>query len=79
MADPKNTMTPTDYYYTDAYSSSSTCGSPPGSTNTYLTKITDAAGFTQTFSNCYVDGQLQTSTDRNSNTTTYYYGENKPS
>jgi RHS repeat-associated protein len=70
--DPANHTT--DYYYADEYSSA--CGSPPGTTDAYLTEIRDAKGFTQTFTYRYCDGQLNTATDRNNQTTDYFYGEN---
>jgi RHS repeat-associated protein len=62
----------TSYSYNDDFTA---CGSPSGSTNAYLTKITDAKAFTQTFAYRYCDGQLASATDRNSQTTTYAYAD----
>ena len=59
----------TTYLYTDAYSS----GTPPGATNAYLTKITDALGHSTTFTYAYSDGQVTASTDPNSQVTRYKY------
>jgi YD repeat-containing protein len=70
MADPKGNST--GYSYTDAFP---VCGSPSGSTNAYVTKITDAKGFTQSFTYRYCDGQLNTAIDRNTQTTTYSYAD----
>ena len=64
MSDPKSN--PTQYSYADAFQA---CGSAPGNTNAYLTKITNAKGFTQSFTYRYCDGQLNSSTDRNTQPT----------
>jgi RHS repeat-associated protein len=69
MHDPNGN--PTSYSYADDYSS----GSPPGQTNAYLTKITDALNFTQTFSYSYAAGEVTSSTDRNQKTTNYAYND----
>ncbi|MGD0224645.1 MAG: RHS repeat-associated core domain-containing protein [Terriglobia bacterium] len=68
MKDPKTNST--TYSYTDSFAG---CGSASGSTNAYLTTITDAKGFTQSFTYRYCDGQLNSATDRNSKTTSYSY------
>jgi RHS repeat-associated protein len=69
MTDPKGNLT--TYSYTpDEFLA---CGPAPGSTNAYLTKITDAKGFTQSFTYRYCDGQLNSATDRNNQTTSYSY------
>ena len=68
MADPL--LNSTSYSYTDEFPA---CNSPSKSTNAYLTKITDAKGFTQNFTYRYCDGQLNSATDRNSQTTSYSY------
>ena len=60
----------TTYFYTDSYSS----GTPSGSTNAYVTKITDPLSHSTTFTYSYVDGQLTSTTDANSKTTYYKYG-----
>ena len=75
MTDPNTNLT--KYSYTDSWATSpSSCGTSSGNTDAYLTQITDAKLFTQQFSYCYTDGQLKSSTDRNSQTTSYFYGEN---
>ena len=70
MKDPKTNQT--TYSYADSFAG---CGSAGGSTNAYLTKITDAKGFTQNFTYRYCDGQLNSATDRNSKTTSYAYAD----
>ena len=55
--------------YADSYSS----GTPPGSTNAYLTQVTDALGHSASFKYAYGDGQLTSSTDANSQVTSYTY------
>ena len=57
----------TTYFYTDSGSNSL------GNSNSYLTKITDPLGHNQTFSYDYAMGVLSSSTDENSQTTTYKY------
>lgn len=59
----------TTYSYADSYSS----GSPPGSTNAYLTKNTDPLGNFASYTYGYDDGQITSSTDQNSQTTSYTY------
>jgi RHS repeat-associated protein len=51
-----------------------------GVTNTYLTKMTDALGFVDTFSYDYYSGQLTKSMDPNTQSTTYIYNDsfNRP-
>ena len=71
MTDPNNNTT--HYSFSDDFTA---CGSPSGSTNAYLTQITDAKDFTQEFGYRYCDGQLTLSTDENSQTSNYFYGEN---
>jgi len=70
--DPRGNST--QYSYTDNHTS---CGgsAPPGSTNAYLTQITDALGHSQTFCYGYSDGQLRGATDPNGRTTTYQYND----
>ncbi|MGD0220659.1 MAG: RHS repeat-associated core domain-containing protein [Acidimicrobiales bacterium] len=71
MTDPKGNP-PTEYSYADDFTA---CGSPPGTTNAYLTKIMDAKGFTQSFTYRYCDGQLNSATDRNGQPTSYSYAD----
>ena len=73
MSDPKTNTT--GYTYADNYPACASPG-PPGNTNANLTTITDAKGFTQTFTYRYCDGELSTATDRNRQATSYFYGEN---
>lgn len=68
-SDMAGTSHTTTYSYTDSYSS----GTPPGSTNAYLTRITDALGHFSTYKYSYSDGQLTSSTDQNSQTAQYKY------
>jgi RHS repeat-associated protein len=70
MTDPKGNST--GYSYADAFPA---CGPPQGSTNAYLTQITDAKGFNQTFTYRYCDGQLNSAKDRNNQTTSYSYAD----
>ena len=70
MSDPKSNGT--SYSYADSYAG---CGSASKTTNAYLTKITDAKGFTQSFTYRYCDGELNSATDRNSKTTSYSYSD----
>jgi RHS repeat-associated protein len=70
MKDPQTNTT--TYSYADSFAG---CGSAGGSTNAYLTKITDAKGFTQSFTYRYCDGQLNSATDRNNQTTSYSYSD----
>ncbi len=60
----------TTYSFTDSYSS----GTPPGATDTYVTKITNALGQFSTFTWGYADGQLTSAKDPNSQVTNYKYG-----
>ena len=66
---PGSTHT-TMYSYLDSYTAG---GTPPGQTDAYLTKITDPKGYTQTFTYSWTPGELQSSTDQNSQTTNYSY------
>jgi RHS repeat-associated protein len=68
-SDMSGTSHTTTYSFADNYSS----GTPPGTTNTYLAKITDALGHSSSFAYGYSDGQLTSSTDPNSKTTYYTY------
>jgi RHS repeat-associated protein len=65
---------PTQYSYSDNYDSG-----PASNTNTYLTKITrpstNGISHVETFSYAYLDGQLLTHVDENSQTTTYVYND----
>ncbi|HEY1742946.1 MAG TPA: hypothetical protein VGG18_07250 [Granulicella sp.] len=66
---------PTMYSYADNYSSDD--GSPPGNTNTYLTKITrpstNGVAYVTSYSYGYNDGMVRSITDENSNVTKYCY------
>jgi YD repeat-containing protein len=68
MSDPKGNGT--TYSFADAFPA---CGPTGQNTNAYLTNITDAKGFTQSFTYRYCDGQLNSATDRNNQPTTYSY------
>ena len=68
VKDPKGNST--SYSYTDNFP---TCGSAPGSTNAYLTQTTDAKNYTHKLSYRYCDGQLNSTTDWNGQTTSYSY------
>ena len=65
----------TSYSYADSYS----VGTPPGTTNTYLTQVTYPAtnGVThiESFQYRYSDGQLSSSTDQNGQVTSYQYND----
>ncbi len=71
--DPKSNST--GYSYTDSFSTD--CDSPgaPGATNAFLTKITDAKSFTETFKYRYCDGQLSSLVNWNSQTASYLYAD----
>ena len=71
-SDPKSNST--TYSFTDAFGACASPG-PPGNTNAYLTTIADAKGFTQTFNYRYCDGELNSATDRNNQTTSYSYAD----
>jgi RHS repeat-associated protein len=58
------------YSYADNYDSN-----PSSSTNTYVTKITNALGQFSTFKYAYADGQLIQSTDPNGFVTSYLYND----
>jgi RHS repeat-associated protein len=86
MTDPN--LNVTNYSFTDSYLSTNTgsytttAGSPPSGkvTNAYLTKITYPATGTyshvENFTYGFNDGSLTTSTDENSQVTTYRYNDN---
>ncbi len=86
MTDPN--LNVTNYSFTDSFLSTdtgiytTTAGSPPSGkvTNAYLTKITYPPTGTythvETFTYGYNDGSLTTSTDENSQVTTYRYNDN---
>jgi YD repeat-containing protein len=71
MTDPLGNP-PTHYYYTDSFAG----GNQAFSTNAYLTKITDPAGYSEEFSYNYLTGELASSTDENTQQTTYNYESN---
>ena len=62
------------YSYADSFT---TCGgsAPSGSTNAYLTKVTDPLGHIASYCYGYNDGQLRGATDPNLQTTTYAYND----
>jgi YD repeat-containing protein len=65
----------TAYSYADNYT---TGGTPPGTTNTYLTGITfptppDGVALTESFAYSYLPGEVQSSVDENGQTTSYTY------
>ena len=68
-SDISGTSHTTTYAYADNYSS----GTPPGETNAYLTRITDALGHPTSYAYGYSDGQLTSSTDQNGQITGYKY------
>src|SRR5579863_30326 len=70
MTDPRGYTT--HYSYSDSYSGSS---QPPGSTNAYLTLITNALNQTQKFSYNYPSGEVTSSTDPNTQVTSYQYND----
>ena len=86
MTDPK--LNVTKYSFTDSYHSTNTgsytttAGSPPSGevTNAYLTKITypqtGTYNHVESFTYGYNDGDLTSSTDENSQVTTYRYNDN---
>ncbi|MFI5059045.1 MAG: RHS repeat-associated core domain-containing protein [Candidatus Acidiferrales bacterium] len=67
----------TQYSYADNYTAGT--GTPSGSTDAYLTKITRPAvngvSHVQSFSYAYSDGQLTTATDENGQPTKYFYND----
>jgi RHS repeat-associated protein len=81
VTDPKGNP-PTQYSYTDSWlcPPPQNCGTPPASpTNAYLTKITrpptNGKNHIENFSYGYADGQLTSSTDENSQKTSYVYAD----
>jgi RHS repeat-associated protein len=74
-SDMTGTNHSTTYSYTDSYSSCSGTAPPSGSTNAYLTKVTNALGQSHSFCYGYTDGQLRGSTDANGLTTIYKYAD----
>jgi RHS repeat-associated protein len=71
MTGPRGAGHTTNYSYTDNYSS----GNPPGPTNAYLTQITNALNQTQKFTYAYTSGEVTSSTDPNSQVTSYQYND----
>jgi RHS repeat-associated protein len=71
MKDPLHAVT--QYSYADSYTS----GTPPGNTNTYLTKVTrpttNGVAHISNYSYGYKDGQLTVAKDENGQMTTYAY------
>jgi RHS repeat-associated protein len=67
MKDPNGNTT--QYSHADSYTS----GTPPGQTNAYLTKETNALGYFTSFAYGYSDGQLTRYTDLNTQITNYTY------
>lgn len=71
MKDPN--LNTTQYSFADSYTS----GTPPGSTNAYLTKVTypptGSVAHVESYSYSYADGQLTKSVDQNNEPTTYTY------
>jgi RHS repeat-associated protein len=71
MKDPKSNTT--QYSYADSYTS----GTPPGSTNAYVTQITRPAtngvNHISNYSYGYADGKLTVAKDENGQSTTYAY------
>ena len=74
MTDPRGNQT--TYSYADSYSS----GTPPGSTNAYLTTVThpqtSGVNHIEHFAYAYASGQVTSSTDQNNLVTTYKYVDN---
>jgi RHS repeat-associated protein len=70
MTDPRGNIT--SYSYTDNYSS----GTPPGPTNTYLTKVTSSLNHIEKYAYAYASGDVTSSTDQNNLVTTYKYVDN---
>jgi RHS repeat-associated protein len=71
---PSGVSHTTTYSYADSYSS----GTPPGTTNTYLTSVTDASGHADSYTYSYMQGDLTSHKDQNNNTTQYSYGTTPP-
>jgi len=65
--DPKQTTT--YFSYADSYKT----GTPPGTTNSYLTMVTHPNGATDKYSYEYYTGEIASHIDWNQNTTTYSY------
>src|SRR3984885_9448082 len=69
----------TTYSYADSYTvlsgGSNISYTPSGNTNSYLTKITNPLGQIESFTYDYNNGQLTTSVDENSQSTTYVYND----
>jgi YD repeat-containing protein len=61
----------TTYSHTDNPSG----GNAAGNSNAYLTQITDALGYSESFTYNYTNGELASSTDENQQTTTYAYAD----
>jgi RHS repeat-associated protein len=75
-SDMTGTSHTTTYSYTDSYSSCGGSAPPSGSTNAYLTQVTNALGQIGKYCYGYDDGQLRGATDPNSETTIYKYIDN---
>ena len=75
-ADISDTNHTTTYSYTDSPAG----GNPAGQSNAYLTTLTlpptSGVNHIEKFTYNYADGQLASSTDQNSQITSYFYGEN---
>jgi len=73
MTDPRHNTT--NYSYADSY----TTGTPPGSTNAFLTQVTypptNGVAHIENFSYGWPDGQLTLSKDQNGQPTTYTYND----
>ena len=70
MFDPRGNKT--TYSYADGYTGNN---QPPGPTNAYLTLITNALNQTQQFSYDYPSGEVTSSTDPNTQVTSYQYND----
>ncbi len=70
MFDPRGNKT--TYSYADSYTGNN---QPPGPTNAYLTLITNALGQTQQFTYDYPSGEVTSSTDPNTQVTSYQYND----
>lgn len=73
--DVTGTSHTTSYAYSDSYSSCGGSAPPAGSTNAFLTKLTDALGHTDSFCYGYADGFVRSSTDKNGRVTDYKYND----
>ncbi len=71
-ADMTGTGHTTTYSYTDSYTSG---GTPPASTNAYLTQVVNPLGQASNFSYDYGNGQVTVAKDANNQSTTYQYND----